>query len=124
VIIGLPGETRDEILETARVMAALRLDGIKIHSMYIVRGTKLEQMYQRGDYKPLTFEEYVSITADFLELLPPDMVIQRLSGDCPRDILVVPKWTLEKQRVLTGITDELKRRDSWQGSRCLFNRGF
>lgn len=119
VIIGLPGETIDEILETARVIAALRIDGIKIHSMYIVRDTKLEQMYKKGDYEPLTFEQYVSIASDFLELLPPDMVIQRLTGDCPRDILVAPKWTLDKQRVLTGITEELKRRDSWQGSRCL-----
>jgi radical SAM protein (TIGR01212 family) len=119
VIIGLPGETIDEILETAKVIAALRLDGVKIHSMYIVRDTKLEQMYKTGDYEPLTFEQYVSIASDFLELLPPDMVIQRLTGDCPRDILVAPKWTLDKQRVLTRITEELKRRNSWQGSRCL-----
>jgi radical SAM protein (TIGR01212 family) len=120
LIIGLPGETRDDILETARVISALRLDGVKIHSMYIVRGAKLEQMYNRGDYEPLTFEEYVAIAADFLELLPPDMVIQRLTGDCPQDILVAPKWTLDKQRVLLGITKELKRRDSWQGGRYLF----
>ncbi|HIE30015.1 TPA: TIGR01212 family radical SAM protein [Candidatus Poribacteria bacterium] len=120
VIIGLPGETRDEILETAKVISALRLDGVKIHSMYIVRGTKLEQMYKSGDYEPLTFEEYVSIASDFLELLPPNMVIQRLTGDCPGDILVAPEWTLDKQRILTGITEELKRRDSWQGSRYLF----
>jgi radical SAM superfamily enzyme len=76
-------------------------------------------MYKTGDYEPLTFEQYVSIASDFLELLPPDMVIQRLTGDCPRDILVAPKWTLDKQRVLTRITEELKRRNSWQGSRCL-----
>jgi radical SAM protein (TIGR01212 family) len=119
VIIGLPGETIDEILETAKVIAALRLDGVKIHSMYIVRDTKLEQMYKKGEYEALTFEQYVSIASDFLELLPPDMVIQRLTGDCPRDILVAPKWTLDKQRVLTRITEELKRRNSWQGSRCL-----
>ena len=119
VIIGLPGENREEILETARVMSALQLDGIKIHSMYIVCGTKLEQMYRSGDYEPLTFEEYISIASDFLELLPPGMVIQRLSGDCPKDILVAPKWTLEKQRVLTGITEELKRRNAWQGSKFI-----
>jgi radical SAM protein (TIGR01212 family) len=119
VIIGLPGESIDEISETAKVIAALRLDGVKIHSMYIVRETKLEQMYQKGDYEPLTFEQYVSIASNFLELLPPDMVIQRLTGDCPGDILVAPKWTLDKQRVLMGITEELKHRDSWQGSRCL-----
>ena len=118
VIIGLPGETIDEILETAKVIAALRPDGIKIHSMYIVRDTKLAQMYKNGDYEPLTIEEYVSVTADFLELLPSNMVIQRLTGDCPRDILVAPKWTLDKQKVLAGITEELKCRDSWQGSRC------
>jgi len=121
VIIGLPGETIDEISETARVIAALRIDGIKIHSMYIVRDTKLEQMYKRGEYEPLTFEQYVSIASDFLELLPPDMVIQRLTGDCPGDILVAPKWTLDKQRVLVGITEELKRRDSWQGSQFNFS---
>ena len=117
VILGLPGENRDDMLETARVMAALRLEGIKIHSLYIVRGTVLEQMYKKGEYKPLTFEEYVSIAADFLELLPPEMVIQRLTGDAPKDILVAPEWTLAKGQVLAEITEELKRRNSWQGVR-------
>ncbi len=115
IIIGLPGETREDMLETARVIAALQLDGVKIHSMYIVRGTSLEQMYLHGEYEPLAFDEYVSIVADVLELLPPQMVIQRLTGDCPRDMLVAPRWTLDKQRVLTEITSELRRRDSWQG---------
>lgn len=117
VILGLPGESRDDMLETTKIMASLRLEGIKIHSLYIARGTVLEQMHRRGEYKPLTFEEYVSIAADCLELLPSDMVIQRLTGDAPRDILVAPDWTLDKGRVLTEITTELKRRDSWQGKR-------
>ncbi len=123
VILGLPGEDKDDMLETARVMAALCLEGIKIHSLYIVRGTALEQMYRNGEYKPLTFEEYVSIAADFLELLPSDMVIQRLTGETPKDILVAPEWTLDKQRVLTDISEELKRRDSWQGKRNLVSEG-
>ena len=117
VILGLPGESRDDMLETTKIMASLRLERIKIHSLYIARGTVLEQMHRRGEYKPLTFEEYVSIAADCLELLPSDMVIQRLTGDAPRDILVAPDWTLDKGRVLTEITTELKRRDSWQGKR-------
>ncbi len=75
----------------------------------------MEKLYSRGEYKPLVFDEYVSIVADVLELLPPQMVIQRLTGDCPRDMLVAPTWTLDKQRVLTAITAELRRRDSWQG---------
>jgi len=115
VILGLPGEDRDDMLETAKVMSALRLEGIKIHSMYIVYDTALEQMYKSGKYKPLTFEEYVSIAADCLELLHSGMVIQRLTGDAPKDILVAPEWTLDKGRVLREITEELKRRDSWQG---------
>jgi len=85
--------------------------------LHVIRGTVLERAYRNGEYKPLTFEEYVSIAADVLELLPSDMVIQRLTGEAPKDILVAPEWTLNKQRVLTDISKELQRRDSRQGKR-------
>lgn len=117
VILGLPGETGNDMLETARAVAALGIDGIKIHLLYVLRGTALEAMYQRGEFRVLNMEEYVSLVCDFLELLPPSIVIHRLTGDAPRNLLVAPLWSINKLRVLGEIDRELERRDSRQGMR-------
>lgn len=117
VILGLPGETREDMLETARAIAALGLDGIKIHLLYVLRGTVLETMYNRGDFEVLRIEEYVKLVCDFLELLPKTMVIHRLTGDAPKDLLVAPLWSLNKLQVLNEIERELERRGSCQGKK-------
>lgn len=117
VIIGLPGETRQEMLETAKKLADLRIDGIKIHLLCALKGTELENMYNRGEYNPLSTEEYVDTVCDYLELLPPDVVIHRLAGNGLKKILVAPKWLPEKFRVLNLIDRELERRGTSQGSR-------
>lgn len=115
IILGLPGETKEEMMATADLVASLELEGIKIHSLYVLKGTKLAEIYQRGEFRLLELEEYVSLVCDFLERLPPDMVIQRLTGEAPRDLLVAPRWSREKMAVLGKIDTELEQRGSYQG---------
>lgn len=115
VILGLPGETKEEIMATADLVASLELEGVKIHSLYVLEGTKLAEMYQRSEFRLLELDEYVSLVCDFLERLPQSMVIQRLTGEAPRDLLVAPAWSLEKRAVLSRIDAELERRGSYQG---------
>jgi radical SAM protein (TIGR01212 family) len=117
IIVGLPGETREEILETARVIAGLPIGGIKIHSLLALRGTPLGECYSRGELGLMSREEYVGTVCDILEILPPQMVIQRLTADGYRDIFLGPAWAQNKLAVLNAIDRELERRDSWQGTR-------
>ena len=116
VILGLPGEGPADMAATARHLAGLPLQGVKIHLLYVVRGSGLEGLYRAGTYRPLEEKEYVGLVADFLELLPPPMIIHRLTGDPHRGELVAPVWCLDKSRVLTGIKEELARRGTCQGS--------
>jgi hypothetical protein len=115
VILGLPGETREMMLETARHLAALAVGGVKIHSLYVVQGTPLAQMVERGEYRCLEREEYVELLLDFIERLPPAMVVQRLTGDPMPAELVAPLWMREKTRTLNLIAKRFEKRDSWQG---------
>lgn len=117
VILGLPGEAEEEARETARFVASIPVDGVKIHLLHVVRGSPLEAAHARGEVPLLSREEYARRAADFLELLPPLAVIQRLTGEAPRDRLVAPLWALRKQEVLQAIERELERRGSRQGSR-------
>mgnify|MGYP000300732712 CR=1 FL=1 len=117
IILGLPGEGPEHLHHTARYLAGLPLQGVKIHLLYIIRGTPLEDLYRQGAYEPLTEEAYISLTADVLELLPPHLVIHRLTGDPHPEELVAPEWCRHKNRVLQGIRMELARRGSRQGSR-------
>jgi uncharacterized protein len=115
IIIGLPGESDDDVLTTARTLANLPVNGIKIHSLLALEGTALGEMYKKGNVNMITKEKYVSLVADVLEILPPEMVIQRLTADGYRDIFLAPDWAMNKLDVLNSITKELKRRDSYQG---------
>ena len=118
VMLGLPGETKEEMLATAKVLSSLPIDGIKIHLTYVLQHTVLGKMYLRGAYRPMEMQAYVDTVCDFLELLPPEMVIHRLTGDPPRDLLLAPQWALHKWKVLSAIQNELACRDSYQGRRC------
>jgi radical SAM protein (TIGR01212 family) len=117
VILGLPGESRDDMLATAEALAALPVDAVKIHNLHVVRDTPMEAMHRAGTVRMLDLAEYVELVCDFLERLSPRMVIQRLSGDAPPDYLVAPAWCLDKQALLQAVRRELVRRDSWQGRR-------
>ncbi|MFO8083922.1 MAG: TIGR01212 family radical SAM protein [Desulfobacterales bacterium] len=115
VILGLPNETPEDMLRTAQALANLGVDGIKIHLLYVIKNTKMETLYQQGNYRCLTREEYAERVCDFLEVLPENMVIQRLTGDPHREELVAPLWALEKSKNLSYIQSLLERRGTWQG---------
>ena len=117
VILGLPFEDRHDMLATAKAVAAMGIDGIKIHLLYVVKGTRMEELYLEGKYRCLEQEEYVNLVCDFLELLPPDMVIQRLTGDPHPHELVAPEWSLRKNETLSRIKETFTDRESWQGKR-------
>ncbi len=116
IIFGLPGETREMMLETVRYLAALRIDAVKIHMLHVLKGTRLAKLYKRTHFELPGMEEYISIVCDALELLPPFTVIHRLTGDAPEDRLIAPDWMLRKQETLRGIESELKRRGTSQGT--------
>jgi radical SAM protein (TIGR01212 family) len=115
IILGLPGEDREMMLQTARFLSNLPVHGIKIHLLYVVNGTPLSALYEKGELSCLEQEEYVALVVDFLELLPPEMVVQRLTGDPVKSELTAPSWALEKSENLRLINESLERRDTWQG---------
>ncbi|MGD9175971.1 MAG: TIGR01212 family radical SAM protein [Desulfobacterales bacterium] len=115
VILGLPHETRQDMLHTAEMLAALGIDGVKLHLLYVVKGTALETLYRQGDFKCLEQGAYVDLVCDFLERLPSNVVIQRLTGDPHPAELVAPVWTLNKSETLAQIRQTLEKRDSRQG---------
>lgn len=123
VILGLPGETPADMVHTARMLAELGIDGVKLHLLYVVRGTALETMYRQKEFQCLEQNEYVDRVCDFLEHLPPDVIIQRLTGDPHTDELVAPRWALEKQATLTAINDALAARNTCQGKRWEKQKG-
>jgi radical SAM protein (TIGR01212 family) len=115
IIIGLPGESDEDVLTTARTLAALPLQGIKIHSLLALEGTALGEMYKKGTVSMMSKEKYVALVADILEILPTKMVIQRLTADGYRNIFLAPDWAMNKLDVLNSINKELTRRNSYQG---------
>lgn len=115
IILGLPGEDREMMLQTARFLSNLPIRGVKIHLLYVVKGTPLSEFYHKERFRCLEREEYANLVVDILELLPPDMVIQRLTGDPVKSELVAPLWAKEKQTNLTFIQTTLERRKTWQG---------
>jgi radical SAM protein (TIGR01212 family) len=117
VILGLPGETHDHMMETAKLLARLPIQGVKIHHCHVIRGTPLEDSYLKREYRPLEYKEYLRCVCDFLEHLPWPITIQRLLGEAPRDLLLAPKWGETKEAVLMAIEDELESRGSHQGIR-------
>ncbi len=115
VIIGLPGEDKKMILETARYISNLPIHGVKIHFLYIVKNTPIAEIYKKGKFRCLGMQEYVQLVIDFLELLRPDIVIQRLTGDPPSDELIAPSWSLKKNKILNLIRKGLEEQNTWQG---------
>lgn len=118
LINGLPGETEEMMRESARKISNLKPWGIKLHLLHIIKGTKMAEEWQGGEYIPMTFEAYINMVADQLELLAPDITIHRLTGDGAADALLAPLWSRDKKRVLGSIEMELKKRESWQGKHC------
>jgi len=117
IILGLPGETRDDILKTAGKLARMSVFGIKFHMLHVLRDTKLEDYYRQGRIRLLTFAEYVGLVCDFIERISPEHVIFRLVSDAKADFLVAPKWINGKSEVIKSVKNEFKKRGTRQGSR-------
>lgn len=103
MIIGLPGETKEDMLDTVRYIVQSGANGIKLQLLHVLRGTVLEKMYEEGAFRALTFDEYADILCDCLKELPPDMVVHRFTGDGPKNILVAPLWSADKKRVINDL---------------------
>ena len=115
LINGLPGEGREEMLASARAVGALGVDEVKLHLLYVLRKTPLAELYLHGGYTPMTEAEYVETVALQLELLPPETVIGRLTGDAPRAELLAPLWSLRKMPIQNAIDRRLFESGSMQG---------
>ena len=123
VILGLPGETRQDMLDTARELARLGIDSVKFHNLYAVRGTRLAQQLDRGEVRLMDRADYIRTLVDFLELLPPTVVVERTSGDAPPEYLVGPAWCSERSAVRAAVDEEFSRRNTWQGRLTLATGG-
>ena len=117
VIIGLPGEGRADVLRTAETLGDLAVEGVKIHNLNILAGTRMAEWHASGRVAPLGLREYASLVVDFLERLPPETVVERLVTDSDPRLLVQPRWSLDKRGVLEEIRGEFARRGSRQGLR-------
>ncbi len=115
LIVGLPGETFDDFRDTISYINRFPLFGVKIHSLYVMKGTKLERMFREGSFKPQNMEEYVDSVVYALLHIRPDLVVHRLKGDCPPDLLVAPDWNRSKDEVLGRISDKLRKAGLRQG---------
>ncbi|CAG9622447.1 TIGR01212 family radical SAM protein [Sutcliffiella rhizosphaerae] len=115
IINGLPLENEEMMMETAAAVANIDVQGIKIHLLHLLKGTPMVKQYEKGMLGFLSFDDYVNLVCDQLEILPPEMIVHRLTGDGPIDIMIGPMWSVDKWSVLNAIDAELKRRNSWQG---------
>jgi uncharacterized protein len=115
VILGLPGESRPEMLATADAVAALDIDGVKLHLLYVVRETPMETLYRQGRYRCLEQQEYADLVCEFIERLPESTIIQRLTGDPHPWELIAPSWSLDKKGTMEMIDRCFDLRETWQG---------
>lgn len=115
MMIGLPNETMQDIENTVKYINSLNIQGIKIHSTYVAKGTVLEKMYKEGKYEPLTLEEYIDKLLYVITHLRQDIIIHRISGDAPKDLLVAPDWNLHKKWVLNGLDKMMRKQNRFQG---------
>ena len=117
VMLGLPGESHADMMATAREVGRLGLDAVKIHNLYAVRNTPLAEWVERGEVRLMERDEYVTTLVDFIELLPPDCLVERTSGEAPPKYLIGPAWCLDKPALRQAIDAEFRRRDTRQGAK-------
>lgn len=115
VILGLPGESKEMMLETCRHLNMLHIDGIKLQLLHVLKNTDLNILYEKKTFEILSFEEYIDIVISCLEILSPNITIHRVTGDGPKDLTVAPLWSLNKRHVLNSLHREMKKRSSYQG---------
>lgn len=117
VILGLPGETKADMIETAKSLTDLKIEAVKIHLLHVLKGSRLEELYNKGEVKILERDEYVGLVCDFLEYLSRDIIIERLTGEGSGDRHIAPLWALDKKEVINKIGEELVKRKSYQGAK-------
>lgn len=115
LIMGLPGETRRHNMQSLQKVLDTGVDGLKFHPLHVVKGTQLANEWRRGQYQPLSMEEYISTVADLIEITPPNIVFHRLTGTASPDILLAPAWCAKKWQVLNGLEQELRSRQGLSG---------
>lgn len=121
IILGLPGETHKQMLQTVHFLNKLKIDGVKIHNLYILKETKLAQLYQEQIYQPISQDEYVRLVIDFLAHLSPQIIIQRLVANPIHSQLLAPSWALKKGTTLKLIENNLEKNNIWQGKETFAN---
>lgn len=114
-IIGLPGESEDDVIDTIKYLNTLRIDGIKLQLLHVLKNTDLAAEYEQGLYKALEFEEYINILIKCLEHISPEIIIHRVTGDGPGRLMLAPMWSTKKRVVLNTLHSEMKKRESYQG---------
>lgn len=124
LILGLPGETKEQMLQSVDYAAhsSPAIDGIKLQLLHVLKGTDLAGIYEKEPFPVFSMEEYVDFVITCLEHLPPSMVIHRLTGDGPKQLLIAPEWSADKKRVLNTLARRMRERDSWQG-KCFYEEG-
>ena len=115
LIVGLPGENIEDVKKTVEYISSFKLFGVKIHSIYVMEGTRLADMYERGEYIPPSMSEYVDAAVYILTHLNPLTVVHRLTGDCPRDMLIAPEWNRNKHEIISAIVTKMQMRGLYQG---------
>lgn len=115
IMVGLPNEDLTDLKNTVKFLNEHKLQGIKIHSTYVVKNTELEKMYDAGKYTPISLENYLDALVFIITHINPNFIIHRISGDAPKELLVAPEWNLHKKLVLNGLDRIMRERDLWQG---------
>ena len=115
IMVGLPNETKKDIENTVNFINSHKLQGVKIHSTYVVENTKLADMYKKGEYKALDLDDYLETLIDIITHLKPELIIYRISGDAPKDILLAPYWNKHKMWILHSFEKRFRARNLWQG---------
>jgi len=115
IIFGLPGETPDMMLQTSKTLAKLKPDGVKFHALYIVKGTKIAELYLKGAYTPISLETYVNLVATSIAMLPPQTVVHRVCSEASKEKILAPLWVSEKLKVVNLVRDFMKKKGLYQG---------
>lgn len=115
IMVGLPNETNYDLRNTINFINSQNIQGIKIHSTYIIKNTVLNDMYKKGQYLPISLDYYLESLCYILTHIKPDIVIHRISGDAPKELLVAPSWNIHKKWVMNGLFKLMRNKDLWQG---------
>ncbi len=115
IMVGLPNETKEDLIGTVKFLNKHNISGIKIHSCYVIKNTSLAKMYENGTYVPITLDYYLNSVAYILTHINSNIIIHRISGDAPKDLLIAPEWNLHKKWVINGLDKLLKNKNLYQG---------